>query len=111
MEKMKMPVGNHLFKVDNACIQLRKGDKIIFHRLTKKLLFLSKQEQPDIQPTIMFLTTKVRNPDEDDWKKLQSVLSNMDATINIMKLQLNANNPNVIDWWVEASYGTYLDLK
>ena len=111
MKKMKMQVVNHLFKVDNACIKLRKGYNIIFHLLVTKLLFFRKQERPDIQPGITFLTTRVKNPDKDDWKKLRSVLSNLDAKINTMKLQLNSNNPNVIDWWVEASYGTYIDLK
>ena len=66
MKKMKIQVVNHLFKVDNACIKLRKGDNIIFHLLVTKLLFLSKRERPNIQPAITFLTMRVRNPDEDD---------------------------------------------
>ena len=108
---IKMPVGNHIFKVENACIKLREGDKIIFHRLVAKLLFPSKPERPDIQPTITFLTMRVRNIDKYDWKKLRRVLSYLDSTINSMKLHLKSNNPNVINWWVDASYGTYLDLK
>ena len=65
-----MPTGNHLFKVDDACVKMCKRDKIIYHRLVAKLLFLSKRARPDIQPEITFLTTRVRNPDEDDFKKL-----------------------------------------
>ena len=79
--------------------------------MVAKLLFLSKRRCPDIKPTITFLTTRVRNTDEDDRKKLQRVISYLDATINSMKLHLNENIPNVINWWVDASYGTYLDLK
>ena len=84
-----MSAGNHLSKVDNACAKLCKRDKIIFRRLVAKLLFLIKRERPDIQPTIVFLTTRVRNPDEDDWKKLRRLLSYLDATINILKINLN----------------------
>ena len=39
------------------------------------------------------------------------MLSYLDVTINSIKIHLNANNQNVIDWWVDASYDTYLDLK
>ena len=95
---IKMPVGNHIFKVENACIKLREGDKIIFHRLVAKLLFLSKRERPDIQPTITFLTMRVRNIDKYDWKKLRRVLSYLYAKKNIVRLHLNANNLNVIHW-------------
>ena len=67
---IKTPAVNHLFKVDDTCVKLCKRDKTIFHRLVSKLLFLSKRTRPNIHPTIVFLMTRVRNPDEDDWKKL-----------------------------------------
>ena len=59
MKKIKTAVGDHLFKVDDACIKLCERDKIIFHRLVAKILFLSKRAQPDIHPKITFLTTRV----------------------------------------------------
>ena len=75
------------------------------------ILFLRKCTQPDIQPTIAFLTTRVKNTDKDNWKKLRMVLSYLDATINTVKLHLNTNDLHVVHWWVDASYGTHLDLK
>ena len=110
-KKIKTPAGNQLLKADNACIKLFEREKIIFHLLVAKLLFLSKRARPAIQPTIAFLMTIVRNPDVYNWKNLQRVLSYLDATIKIVKLHLNANGLNVIHWWVDASYGTYIDLK
>ena len=103
MKSIKMPAGNHFFKVDDACIKLREGYKIIFHRLVAKIHFLSKRERPDIQPTIAFLTTRVRNPEEDYWRNLRRVLSYLDATINSVKLHLNSNELNVVHWWVDTS--------
>ena len=111
MISIKTLAGNHLFKVDDACAKLCKRDNIIFHRLMAKLFFLRKYKRPDIQPTIAFLTTRVRNPDEDDWKKLRRMLSYLDATINIVKLHLNGNDLKVAHWWVKASYGTHPYLK
>ena len=106
-----MSAGNHLSKVDNACAKLCKRDKIIFRRLMAKLLFLIKRERPDIQPIIVFLTTRVKNPDKVDWKKLRRALRYLDTTINSIKVLLNANDLNVVHWLVYTSYGTHPDLK
>ena len=102
MKSIKTPAGNHLFKVDDACKKLCNRDKIIFHRLFTNIFFLVNSARPDIQPTIVFLVTRVRNPDKDDWKKLRRVLSYLDATINTVKLHLNANDLNFFHWWVDA---------
>ena len=64
--------------------------------MVAKTLFLRKRARPDIQPTIAFLTTRVRSTDEDDWKKLGRVLIYLDATINSVKLHLNSNDLNVV---------------
>ena len=61
MKSIKTPAGNHILKVENACEKLCERDKIIFHWLVAKLLFLSKRAWPEIQPTIALLTTRVRN--------------------------------------------------
>ena len=111
MKIIKTPTGNHLFKVDDVCVKLCERDKIIFHRLVPNLLFLSKRERPDIQMSITFLTTRVQNSDEDACKKLQRILSYLDATINIVKLLLNVKELKVVHWWLNTSYGTRLDLK
>ena len=100
-QKIQMLEGNHFFKVDDTCAKLFERNKIIFHRLVEKLHFLRKLVRPYIQPTITFLTTTVQNTDEDDWKKLQRVLNYLNAKINGVKLYLNANNLNVVHWWVD----------
>ena len=71
----------------------------------------SSNAQQDIQPTIAFLTTRVRNPDEDNRKNLRRVLSYLEATIKTVKLHLKVNDLNVFHWWVDASYGTHPYLK
>ena len=111
MRTIETLAGNHLFKVDEACVKLCERDKIVFHWLVSNLLFLIKRAQLDINPTIAFLTTRVQNPDKGDWKKIRRVPRYLDATINSVKLHLNANNLNVVRWWVDASYGTHPYLK
>jgi hypothetical protein len=38
-----------------------------YNHLMAKLLYLCKRAHPDLQTVILFLTTRVTWPDEDDW--------------------------------------------
>ena len=57
----------------------------------------------DSQTAIAFLTTIVRKPDEDEWKKLRILLGYLKETIKL-PLILRADGLNVLKWWVDASY-------
>ena len=41
---------------------------------SKKLLYLKKRGRPDLETAISFLTTRVSNPNVNDWRKLKRVL-------------------------------------
>jgi hypothetical protein len=47
----------------------------VFHNFVAKCLFLTKRARPDIHTAVAFLTTWVKKPDKDDWKKLQRIPS------------------------------------
>ena len=66
------PHGDHLFTLRVNGEQELLSEKIAsqFHRTTAQLLFLCLKARPDIQTTVSFFTTRVREPDMDDWKKL-----------------------------------------
>uniref|UniRef100_A0A7S4ALR7 Uncharacterized protein n=1 Tax=Pseudo-nitzschia australis TaxID=44445 RepID=A0A7S4ALR7_9STRA len=62
----------HLFKVDETNTdKLDTETADLFHHYTAQLLFLSKGAGPNIQTAVAFLCTRVREPDIDDYKKLQ----------------------------------------
>ena len=46
---------------------LPEEQAVTFHRVTAQLLFVSQQARRDIQTEVAFLTTRVKEPDEDDW--------------------------------------------
>jgi hypothetical protein len=69
--------GDHLFTVNKDAGEehlLGKEDWEYFHTMTAKLLFLSKRARPDIQTPVAFLTTRMKRPDQDDYKKLARVV-------------------------------------
>jgi hypothetical protein len=65
------PAAAHLYDVNADAESLDKDTAKQFHTITAKLLFLSKRARPDLQQAIGFLTTRVKGPTTDDWKKLK----------------------------------------
>ena len=63
------PASDHLFTVrpDDEREALPEEMAHQFHRTVAQLLFLCMRARPDIQTAISFLTTRVKDPDKDDW--------------------------------------------
>ena len=81
-----------------------------FHTYVAKALFLCKQARPNIQTAVAFLTTQVKGPDQDDWKKLVRMISYLKGTSKLV-LTLEADKINVLKWYIDASYSVHNDMK
>ena len=57
-----------------------------------------------------FLTTPVKNPDEDSWGKLKRVLKYLNGT-KYLKLNLSVDNLGVLKWFVDGSHNVHWDCK
>ena len=104
------PTANHLFNLDPECNKLSNEKASRIHHLTAKLLYLSKRAQPDLQTAMSFLMTRVREPDEDDYKKLGQCLRYLQDNNNI-PLTLEINDSGILYWWVDASFVVHPDMK
>ena len=105
---------DHLFEVkaddDPKMEPLNEEMTSQFRRTTAQLLFLYLTSRPDIQTAVSFFTTRVRNPDMDDWKKLRHCMRYLKST-RYMKRYLSADNLTNLMWWVDGSYGVHWDSK
>ncbi len=79
-----------------------------FHSMVDQLLFITMQCRRDIQTTMAFLMTRVKDPDEDNWIKLRLVLKYLHGTV-YLSLTLNASNMSLVRWWVDASFAVHSD--
>ena len=104
------PAAEHLFEVCDNAEKLDKKTKQTFHTTTARSLFVGKRARPDIQPTVAFLCTRVKEPDEDDWKKLKRLMTYMKGTKNDV-LTLSVDDMKIIKWWVDGSYTFHNDYK
>jgi hypothetical protein len=104
------PAANHLFTVNNKPKLLDEDTSDMFHHHTAKLLFLAKMARPDVLTPVAFLTTRVKSPDEDDYKKLGRCMKCLRRTINL-PLTLEADDTHVVKCWVDASFAVHPDMK
>jgi hypothetical protein len=104
------PAAEHLFDVSETPEYLDEASSQLFHHLTAKLLFLCKRARPELQTAIAFLTTRVKGPDTDDYKKLHRVIKYLRGSPNLA-LTLEADNAHVIKWWVDSSFAVHRDMR
>jgi hypothetical protein len=67
-----------------------------FHHIVAKSLYLVKRARPDANVLIAFLTTQVRLPDIDDWRKLKNLIEYLCSTAELL-LILGADNSGVLN--------------
>ena len=75
----------NLFKVreENEQDLLKKKRAKESHHTVAQLLFTGIRCRKDVQTAMSFLTTRVRHPDKDNWKKLRRLLGYLKITIKL----------------------------
>jgi hypothetical protein len=99
-----------LFKVDEDCEKLAQAKAVEFHNLVAKTLHATKRARPDTCTAIAFLTTRVREPDKDDWTKLVHLMRYIRGT-RTMPLILSTNGSDILKWWVDASFAVHPNMR
>ena len=92
----------NLFEVREDCPKLDGKKKEGFHSVVAKMLFASKRARPDTGTSVAYLTTKVREPDQDDWMKLGHLKAYLRETEEL-PLILGADGSGFIKWLIDTS--------
>jgi hypothetical protein len=69
-----------LFKVDDDASKLDQTKAKSFHSIIAMMLYVTKRARPDTLLAVAFLTTRVREPDVDDWRKLGHLIQYLKST-------------------------------
>ena len=102
------PAAEHLFKINDTPTYLTDDDAMFFHHNVAKLLFLCKRARPDLQTAVAFLSTRVKHPDHDDYKKLARAMKYLRKTITL-PLRLEADDLQLVHWWIDGAFATHRD--
>ena len=108
--KAKTPATDMLFITNPECPKLNKLKQELFHSCVMELHYLAKRVRSDILTAVSYCATRVLSPDEDDEKKLDRILSYIYGTQdNVLLLRIGETIQ--INAYVDASFGTYNDMK
>ena len=108
--KSMVPVAKHLFTTRPDAPKISPQEQEIFHHLTMQLMYLSQCGRPDIRTAVAFLSSRVANPNQDDYMKLGMMIKYLENTLHLT-LRLQADEMNLLQWWVDAAYATHPDMK
>ena len=106
----KAPWNESMFKINSKSELLTPKEAEIFHTFTVKGMFLVKRARPDEEPGFGFLSSRVRNPTQQDKDKLIKILGHLKHTINDA-LTLEANGKGILCWYADASFAIHHDMK
>jgi hypothetical protein len=81
-----------------------------FHNITAKGIYVPKRARPDISLSIAFLTTRVKGPDIDNWRKLCHLVEYLHSMCEL-PLILAADGTDVLSWYVDASFAVHPDMR
>jgi len=105
-----MPAAKHLFEINNKAKPLTEVQGDVFHTFVAKGLFLTKRARLDIHMAVAFLSTRVKNPDKDNWKKLQMMICCLCKTLNLC-LTLQADSTNIMKFWIDELHLVFHDYR
>jgi hypothetical protein len=73
-------------------------------------LYATKRARPDTCTANAFLTTRVPEPDKDNWTKLLHMIRYIRGT-RTMPLILSANGSGILKLWVDASFAVHPNMR
>jgi hypothetical protein len=105
----KTTAAEYLFRTDTNGVLLNAKDKETFHNLTAKTLWLSQRGRPDLQLATGFLCTRVREPNEHDWKKLGHEMKYLQGTKHLPLILRSDGKGTAI--WIDGAHAVHHDMK
>lgn len=109
-QKHNTPAATKLFSVNKNLPLLNQNQTDLLHCLVLKLLFTSNRAQSDIQVTVEFLCSRVKEHTEQDYKKMGQVIKYVTETIRV-PLILGLDDSKTLIWNVDVSYSVHPDMK
>jgi hypothetical protein len=89
---------------------LNEKESDFFHRSTARLLFAAKRARPDLQVAIAYLCTRVKSPNQSDYRKLTRVIKYLRLTVSI-PLILGWDGTGKLTWSVDASFAVHKYMR
>ena len=103
-------MANHLFKVNETSRKFSEKDAQALHTIVVKFLFLCKRARPDILTGVALPTTRVRDLEKYNSKKLLRILKYLSGTRDLV-LALESDGTRTLKWLVDTEFAVHHDIK
>jgi hypothetical protein len=104
------PWTKRLFHVDDTSPNLDEEKRGVHHTFVMKNMFLVKRGRMDVLPGVTFLSSRVKELNLGDWKKLVRILGYLKKTKDDV-LTLEADDCQSLYWMIDAPFGVHPDMK
>jgi hypothetical protein len=98
-----------LFIIDKDAVKLSEEGTTAFQNLVAKTFYISKRARPDVSTAIAFITTRVRAPDINDWRKINHLMEYLRVD-RLRPLILSTNDSGVLMWYGNASFAVHPNM-
>lgn len=106
------PALETLFTIREDAVKLDKEKAEYFHSTVAMCQYLAKRVRPDILVPVVFLSTRVANPDVDDLHKLERVIKYVNSTKDIGVCIEPAKDGIInIRAYVDASFAVHKEFR
>ena len=112
-DKITTPAADNLFAAGKGN-KLGKEKAEMFHKMVAKALFVSARARVDLQPTVAVLSTRTKEPTNDDWLKLIKFMKYLTATKELTRrIDTNGDLPSlsILKWMIDASFAVHPDMR
>lgn len=110
--KTQYPHIKDLFKINAEKKLLDEDQHKSFHRCVGKLIYLAHHCRPDILCSVIFLSSRVQEPNEDDWSKLTHLLKYLNNTSDLgLCLQPDRDGKMRLQCYCDASFNVHEGAK
>ena len=103
------PAKSKLFSINYESPRLTGNKKETFHSVTAKVLRISQQSRPDLNTAVSFLCTRVKEPMEEDWRKVRRVICYLKATKNDKRIMMD--DLWSLRTWIDGSYAVHDNMR
>ena len=100
----------NLFNVRDDTNALSERKREVFHSVFARFLWVGVKARPDTLVALTFLGKRVTKANDDDWVKLERLLSYLQDTKS-MPLTLGVEDLQVVKWWADSSFAVHPDMK
>ena len=104
------PAAKWLFTIKPDAKALDEAKADVYRSFVAKLICVEKRSRPDIEPTVSFLSTRVKEPTKDDWHKFKRLMCWIKQTVEDVRI-IGADNLLEMIVMIDSAHAVHDNMR